>query len=343
MKMNFFCLTLVAVLSLDAWSQDIHFSQLEFSPLTLNPALAGANSPMQGIINYRNQWNSVAVPFKTVAASFDMRFNERKRDKKGIIAGGINFFNDQAGDLKVNTNNVNLNLAYHLILNRQSTLGIGLYSGYGQRFIDPANGRWGIQFDGFNYDAALPSQETINNSTFSFMDVGTGLLYAYRKNQGYSTQNNHLNINIGFSAFHLNRPNYSYLGNNMERLMTRYAAFVNADIGIPRTKNSILPGIYFQRQGNSSEMLFGGYYKYTISEGSRATGFTRPLSLSLGLFSRFRDALVGKILFDYDQYSIGFAYDINVSSLTTVSKARGGFELFLRFNMNDGDGFRTRI
>ncbi|MEY4602991.1 MAG: hypothetical protein RIT43_1256, partial [Bacteroidota bacterium] len=39
----------------------------------------------------------------------------------------------------------------------------------------------------------------------------------------------------------------------------------------------------------------------------------------------------------------GFAYDVNISSLTTVSKARGGFEVFLRFNMNDGGGFRARI
>jgi len=59
-----------------SFAQDIHFSQMEYSPLTLNPALAGANSPMQGIVNYRSQWNSVAVPYKTIAASFDMRCNE---------------------------------------------------------------------------------------------------------------------------------------------------------------------------------------------------------------------------------------------------------------------------
>jgi hypothetical protein len=48
-------------------------------------------------------------------------------------------------------------------------------------------------------------------------------------------------------------------------------------------------------------------------------------------------------MFEWDQLSAGFAYDINVSSLTTVSKSRGGFELFLRFNMGDGGGFRARI
>ena len=57
-------------------AQDVHFSQMEYSPLTLNPGLAGANSPMQGVVNYRSQWKSVATPYKTIAASFDARFNE---------------------------------------------------------------------------------------------------------------------------------------------------------------------------------------------------------------------------------------------------------------------------
>jgi hypothetical protein len=48
-------------------------------------------------------------------------------------------------------------------------------------------------------------------------------------------------------------------------------------------------------------------------------------------------------MMEYDQYSVGFAYDINISSLKTVSNAKGGFELFLRFNMGDGGGFRSRI
>jgi hypothetical protein len=48
-------------------------------------------------------------------------------------------------------------------------------------------------------------------------------------------------------------------------------------------------------------------------------------------------------MFEFDQYSAGFCYDFNVSSLSTVSKYNGGFELFLRFNMGDGGGFRARI
>jgi hypothetical protein len=91
------------------------------------------------------------------------------------------------------------------------------------------------------------------------------------------------------------------------------------------------------------EIMFGTYYKYIISEGSKATGFTRPMALYIGLFNRFKDAMVGKVMFEWDQYSAGFAYDINISSLMPVSNTKGGFEVFLRFNMGDGGGFRARI
>ena len=121
MKTNLYAILLTSALcyfQTSIHAQDVHFSHMEFSPLTLNPGLAGANSPMQGVVNYRSQWNSIAIPYKTIAASFDARFNENKRNKKGIIAGGLNFFNDQSGELKVTTTNVNINLAYHLILGK---------------------------------------------------------------------------------------------------------------------------------------------------------------------------------------------------------------------------------
>jgi type IX secretion system PorP/SprF family membrane protein len=336
-------LTTAIFCTASAFAQDIHFSQMEFSPLTLNPALAGANSPMQGIVNYRSQWSSVATPFKTIAASIDARFNENKRNKSGIIAGGLNFFNDQSGDLQVNTTNVNINLAYHLILDKSSTIGLGISTGFGQRSIDPNDGRWGSQYNGMAYDGMIDPGETFNAPSFSYFDAGSGILYAYRRNKGYMTQNNQLALNAGFAMYHLNRPNYSFIDAANEKLLIRYSAFVNAEIGIQNTRGSVLPGVYFQKQGSSTEILYGLYYKYILSEGSKFTGFSRPMGLYLGIFNRFRDAMAAKIMFEFDQYSAGFAYDINVSSLSTVSNSKGGFELFLRFNMGDGGGFRSRI
>jgi type IX secretion system PorP/SprF family membrane protein len=344
MKTRYITLIALTLLVSKAYSQDVHFSHMEMSPLTLNPALAGANSPMQGIINYRNQWNSVAVPYSTIAASFDARFNDNKRQKKGIIAGGINFFNDQAGDLRMNTTNVNVHLAYHLILDKTSTLGLGIYTGYAQRSISPDGGKWGSQYDGTSYNAALSSGESFNNPSFGFIDAGAGILYSYKNGSGYMTQNKQRQLNWGFAMYHVNRPNYSYLEDGNEKLYMRMSGFINANIGITNTRGSILPGIYYHRQKTAQEIFYGAYYKYQLTEGSKITSFSKPMSMSIGLFHRFKDALVGKFMFEYDAFAAGFAYDINLSSLTEVSRSRGGFELFLRFNMPDSQGMsRSRI
>ncbi len=332
-----------SVLAVSVNAQDVHFSFVEFSTMSLNPGLAGANSPMQGTVNFRSQWNSVAEPFQTVAASFDARFNENKRSKSGIIAGGINFYNDQAGDMRVTTNNVNLNLAYHLFLDKNNMVGIGIYGGYGQRSLNSDGGKWASQYNGSSYDGSINPGETFTNANFGYLDAGAGVLYTHDSGNGYMKQNIGKKVNAGFAVYHMNRPNYSFINVEYERLFMRMSAFVNAEIGIANTRGTVMPGIYYHRQKNAQEIFFGANYKYELHEGSRHTGFTRPMALYLGLYGRVKDAMVAKVMFEYDQFMAGFGYDLNISSLTDVSKGRGGFELFLRFNAADGGGFRSRI
>lgn len=327
-------------------SQDIHFSQMAYSPLTLNPALTGTSGSMQAIVNYRTQWKSVASPYQTIGASFDARLNENKRQKKGIFAAGINFFNDQAGDARISSTNANLHLAYHLIVDENSMLGAGIYGGFGQRSISPGAGKWGSQFNGSAYDPSLSSGEAFLSDKFSYLDVGTGLLYSYKNKERYMTSNNQREFNVGFAVYHLSRPDYSFLSANDERLYMRMSFFVNAIIGIENTKMSLMPAIYYQRQKTAQELLFGTYFRYMIREESRITGWNKGAFLSFGAFYRNKDALVAKGMLEWSDYSIGMAYDINISSLVNVSNARGGFELFLRYNLTKGPGAgisRTRI
>ncbi|MES2798751.1 MAG: PorP/SprF family type IX secretion system membrane protein [Bacteroidota bacterium] len=343
MKRNRLIITtaFLGLLFQNSWAQDVHFSHMEFSPLTLNPALAGANSPMQAVVNYRNQWSSVAVPYSTIAASFDMRFTEKSRNKSGYLVGGVNFFNDNAGDLKISSNNVNLHLGYHLMMDTKNSLGLAIYTGYGQRALKNVDAKWSSQYSGGSYDPNLASGEAFNNQSFGYFDAGAGLVYTHDSNEGYMNQNIGRKINAGFAIYHLNRPSFSFVNKADENLYMRFSAFVNAEIGIGNSRGVIMPGVYFQRQKTAMEIYFGSYYKYIFHEGSRATGFTRPFSLAIGLFGRIKDAMVAKVMFEYDQFALGFGYDFNISSLTTASRARGGMEFFLRFNMNNGGGFRT--
>lgn len=326
------------------FAQDIHFSQASNSPLMLNPALAGANNVTQAIVNYRTQWRSVATPYNTIAASFDMRLNESSRQRKGIFALGLNLFNDQAGDLNLATTNANLNMAYHLIIDKKSTIGGGLYVGFGQRSISTSSGQWASQFNGDFYDANIQSGESVFSDKINYLDVGTGFVYTYKGSENFMTSNNQKEYNIGFAIYHLNRPDYSFMSANNEQLFMRFSGFANAIIGISNTRNSLMPAIYFQRQRTATEFLFGTYWRYRVQEASRVTGFNKGSYFSLGAFYRTNDAFVAKAMIEMFDYSVGFAYDINVSSLTRVSKARGGFEIFLKYSLAKKVGAnRSRI
>lgn len=323
---------LLASFAIDA--QDIHFSQMSYSPLTLNPGLAGANFDFQTNLNFRSQWNSVAEPFTTVAFSADARLNAKKKmRKKAHLAAGINFFNDRAGAQKVTTNNANLYFATHIILGDGHTLGLGVYGGWAQRTLDPNSGRWGKQYDGLQYNENLSSGETFNSSSFHMFDTGAGLVYAFNNSkESRIAENDSKMINVGLAVYHLNRPGYSFINKTQEKLYMRISAFVNASFGIRNTHILIEPGIYFQNQGNARELFFGLYGKYIIRGESHITSFVQQTTVGLGLFCRNQDALVAKAMFEWNGLGVGFAYDFNLfNSLMTMSKSRGGMEVALRY------------
>lgn len=316
--------------------QDVHFSQYEYSPLQLNPGLTGANAVLQANVNYRTQWSSVGDPYNTIAASVEGRFNDKKRMKKGIFAGGLNFYNDKAGNLPMSTTKANLFLAYHLILDRNNTIGLGVYSGFGQRTFDGSRGQWGSQYDGMAYDPSLPSNETFNRSQFGFFDAGTGLVYTYKSDEGYMTQNNHRLINAGVAFYHLNQPQYSFIADDNDKLPMRWSIFANAIIGFDNSNMALLPGAYFNRQRTNTEILYGTYLRFTFGENSRVTARRKASYFAIGAFHRWGDAMVAKTSFEWNGIALGFAYDFNLSSLSEVSKAQGGMEFFLKYEIGPG-------
>lgn len=321
------------------FAQDIHFSQVGFSPLTLNPALTGASGAINGLINYRSQWASVAKPYNTMAASFDMRVME---SKNGIFAVGLNFFNDQSGESRINQNSVNLHLAYHMFLNDEHSIGVGIYGGWGQNALTLNDDKWGVQYDGAAYDGSIGSGEIFSRQSFSYIDAGTGIVYSFNDSRsGFSTDEGK-RVNAGIAIYHVNEPSYSFVAAANDKLNMRMSGFADALITLNGSRNSIRPGAYVNFQNGSKEIVLGTYYRYMATQGSQITGFKKPLYLSLGGFYRFGDAFITKFMAEFHEYSLGLAYDFNVSNLSTFSRSLGGFELFLRYALPQLGGMGTK-
>jgi len=71
--------------------QDIHFSQNDVTPLLNNPAMTGIfMGNHRVVLNYKEQWKSVASPYKTTAMQYDGLYFRNKlqiRDKVGTLSG----------------------------------------------------------------------------------------------------------------------------------------------------------------------------------------------------------------------------------------------------------------
>ena len=96
-------------------SQDIHFSQIQESPLWLNPANAGFfNGYVRSIANYRNQWASMGNAFQTMAVSIDaVAFKTRKN--KAYLGAGLFVFNDEAGVAKMGSTQAQLQIQFFFL------------------------------------------------------------------------------------------------------------------------------------------------------------------------------------------------------------------------------------
>lgn len=324
---------IVCTAAQEARAQDPHFSQLGYANTWLNPALCGTEGQLQAGLLHRSQWRSIADPFQTSIVSIDSRLRQTRRKDAAGPSAGLQIMSDRSGEPRVNLFNAQLSLAYQLKLTEQSMLSAGLYGAYGQRALANAEGRWSSQYDGSVYNASVASGESFSNLKYRYFDVGLGAVYSISNGEGYMTRNDQRKVVIGAAVYHINRPSASFVEKNAERLPVRYSVFANAIIGLSSTSGAFMPGFYYQRQGSAQEVVAGTYYRYTVRSGSRYTGFQKPLMISGGVFYRWRDAAIVKLLVEWHDYTFGMAYDANVSGLSSVSSGRGALEVCLRYTL----------
>ena len=332
-KLNMsFLLLNIALLSfaVNISAQDIHFSQFYMSPLTLNPATAGAFKDINATTNFRDQWKSVSNPYKTFAIAYDMKILKDKF-QNALFGVGLNVFNDRAGDGSLNTTQVSISIASHLKINTHQTLSAGLQGGFGQRSINFSALTWDNQFNGFAYDASLPSNEPMGSNSFLYPDFGGGVLWQYKKNEMYMSGGDNVESSLGFSVSHVNQPKFYFYPSAENFLYMKYVVHGTMSFGLKGTPVSIIPGFIYYKQGPAQEIQAGSLINYTLRENSKYTSFISHRTIAAGVYYRWNDAVVIASLLEMSNYAIGLSYDVNVSALRKASYGRGGFEISLRY------------
>jgi type IX secretion system PorP/SprF family membrane protein len=336
------CVCFFAVVSAPA--QDLHFSQYLEAPMMLNPALTSAYHAFRGSINYREQWKSVTVPYKTAGASFEMKLNKtawnKERSKRvevyhkalKRICAGLMFFNDNAGDGNMHLLEIHASLASSVPLNDMNTLGAGLQGGYVQNSIGYSKLLWPDQFNGTAYDPSLSPGENYSAQKYGYADFSAGLVWNHGYDQSDMSAQKNFKWTIGAALFHINRPKHGFYEGLNSRAYEKTVVHARFEFGNTQKNIAFLPAFMCAWQGPSRELLVGGMLRYRMKDETKYTGYVKGAYFSLGAHYRNKDAIIANSLLEFGNYAIGFSYDINVSDLDSVSRYRGGFEIMIRYS-----------
>ena len=299
-------------------AQDVHWSQFYDNPVFLNPANSGNfNGTSRFNALYRDQWRSVSKPFQTFSFSYDTQVGEKKEFGLGILV-----FNDVVGDGKFKTLEVQLAPSYQKLLAEDSskTLRFGLQLALNHRSFTFPNFYFDEQYNGVSYDPNLPITEDLVQDKKTNISIGSGVGYQHHFDSKKSIQ-------IGVSAFNINRPNQGFYGEKVQRDI-RLSIYSIVELKTS-SKTALLPAFIFQKQGTYSEFIIGSRFKYILSDGIK-----NKKALFTGVFLRTGDALNLNLGLNYNTWYFSVNYDINFSSLVPASARRGGVEIAARYIIN---------
>ncbi len=304
-----------SLITVNSFSQDIHYSQFYNSPLNLNPANTGMfDGDFRFVANQRTQWRSVTVPFSTFSFSADA-FEPLEKKKLSV---GMMFNHDIAGDSHFKTTQFNFTGTYYINPGGDSTqkINLGVLAGITNRNLDYTALTFDNQFDGTIYNPTLGTGENFQRDSRLYFNLQLGATYfkqlAYRKY-----------ILGGIAFANISKPRQSFYDVNNIQLDRRFNIHASGNFPLNETME-LAPSMLLQFQGTYQEIIIGGNFRYILTNERGA--FRAVLA---GVYYRGKDAAYLKVGLDYDNWIAGVSYDFNVSDLHIASNYRGSLEFSL--------------
>lgn len=313
------CTAAFMLVSAVTFAQDAMFSDPATAPLGLNPALAGAVYDLQATLVQRTQRNPVGDPFRNLAAGLHgcvKQGKEQGTTSGGRFGAGIQFRSDRTTAL--NTTQVAIDLAYHVPLTRNSSVGAGLQAGLLQHVLGDPEGQWGSQYDGLQYDPSIPSGEASVRNRHSALDLGGGLVYALYWGGGRDAVQNR--FTAGFSGQHLARPQL-FADPAQDRIAIRWTGFAQARLLLGKPTNYLAPAAYFFAQGPSSMVLAGGAFGHVFGAARSFQNEAMQVKVELGASWRSDGAVVAKLVVCWSAFSVALAYEVPTGSTMALKSA----------------------
>ncbi len=280
-----------------AKAQDPMFSQYYTSPLYLNPGLAGSAPQPRLIFNSRLQWANLPKAFTTYSASADVLIDDWSS------AFGLLVMTDKAGSANLRNTSVQGTYAAKVRISEGWVFSPAVTFGYGSRSID---------FDKLVFGDQLIHNGPTNDDAIghlgnrSYFDFSSGAVIYNRT------------FWAGFSAYHINQPNYSFLGEDARLPMrwSTHAGFripINHSVLSSSKLSSIAPSFVFRQQGEFSQLDIGSNVIFDpVLFGLWYRGI--PLNKNYNQQAS-QDAIIFILGLNLNFIEISYSYDFTISDI----------------------------
>jgi type IX secretion system PorP/SprF family membrane protein len=322
LKRNFLFFLLIC--SFPSLSQDVIYSQNSILPHFRNPAITGLyDAKFKLSTDIRSQYFTVSSgdKFNCLNFSFDSRFNVVKND---FINIGIVLNKESLGSSKILKNRglINFSFAKQLSYDKFSIVSDFLIAGFqfgiGKFSYGMESYTFGIQFDKDlqQFNSEILSGEQFTNSKL-ISEFNIGLLW-YR-----ITEKN--NYYCGISTYHINQPDVSFNSNITRKYLRRLSILYGSQHEISNNI-ALLPSFDFSLQGSNFNLRSGLHLKVGLDD-SNYFKFGSVMSINRQIRGIGITDLILNTSYEFSDFGIGLSYEINLSSIKTITGLNGAFEV----------------
>lgn len=286
-------------------AQDPKFSQYFASPLTLNPALAGYfDGKYRLAMNTRRQWANVGDSYNTTSISGEYKLNDEYYYEDIFTLAGNVLYEDTFNKLLV-TRAASVGFSYYRFFDADHKVKFGLAPqiSYVSRSLDYNRLTFASQYDNGIFNTSLPNYLNADINNISYLDVNVGA------NLAVSLE--HLNIALGYAAYHISRPNESFSKSYLATLPIRHTV----SLGFRYLTNDLLDfsfSGYHMKQGNNYDNIVGSVLGFKPTYESK-------LKLNMGLWYKWNEKAYYPFLgFEIANYTVGINYTLAAQKINNM-------------------------
>ena len=312
-----FILIFMLLLLSEANSQNIHFSNIYVTHLTLNPANIGNfNGDMRAVVLYRAQGYNISNPYETFYTSFEKPFFPLGQQ----IDVGLNYSYDNSAGFTFPGHYLFLSLAKKVNITRTLKLSAGLQLGYVSKQFDSSSETFPDQYNRSlgAFDSSLPTADTFERSTSNNLTTGIGILALKSMKD--------MILSAGISIQNLNRPTENYFGMDYQVDM-RNIVHLKMDYSFAQNL-FILPAIVFVNQGNVNQTLVGSNVGYKSINNKAIKSLSSGVFIRNGIVNNI-ESLVFSIGIGVAKWNFFSSYEFDISGLKSSYTKNSGFEFGL--------------